>query len=88
MSRPYLPDGVSRDRTRLRAWWWRTAHRIRGIADEDRQLVRAGLVDFAEGARLTKSGGGLDIIARIVLELVESTYEGDDRGALTRRLPD
>jgi hypothetical protein len=63
-----------------------------GIADEDRQLVRAGLVDFAEGARFTKAAGGLDIIAGIVLdnldELVESTYEGDDCGALTRPLPD
>jgi hypothetical protein len=86
MSRPYLPDGVSRDHGSVPGW--RTAHRIPGIADEDRQLVGAGLVDFAEGARLTKSGGGLDIIARIVLELVEPTYEGDDRGALTRRLPD
>ena len=39
--------------------------------------MRAGLVDFAEGARLTKAAGGLDIIAWIVLdnldELVEST---------------
>jgi hypothetical protein len=83
-------DDISRDRDRLRAYFWRVAMNARRIAARNRRSSRATGVShpvtnyraaFDEGYDLLRWAGVLERVSAIVLDnldaLVESTYEGE-----------
>jgi hypothetical protein len=74
-------DDISRDRDRLRAYFWRVAMNARRIAAENRRTSRANRATFDEGRDLMHWASVMDRVSTIVLDnldaLVESSFEGE-----------